>query len=670
VSTTPTVTGTTTATATKSTTPTVTGATSPTTTSVTTIYENYGKPGYKNATKAQDVFTSLKKKSSVTITASDGVNDIVVDSTEVAKIKISAEPTTAGVDIDVAATFTVEPKPLEGGGFETIDGCVFEYLVNETKAALEADGYTDVNVTCSNVVCDNDDINVCPPSSGTRRRRDGEQSATLEAESVVECTTCDGCGGAAHIRIPDGTSSIGNYAFEGCSSLVSVVIPDSVTSIGSHAFKECSSLVSVVIGDSVDSILQSAFYGCINLVSVIIPNKVTSIRDYTFAGCSSLESVVIPDTVTSIGYTAFAGCSSLASVVIPDSVTSIGSHAFAQCSSLASVVIPDSVTSIGSHAFYECSSLESAVIPDTVTSIGDSAFAGCGCQEELFESGVAVCDCGSRDIVCMNDNAGDVSCDSASKDRSTECGDAGTAFSECNNAGVCVASLNLETAGISHLEAVQNDLNDNFGTTANDDGKIELTQEKIDSLTTSEDALIREQANLIKINPGGANGVKFVVRVTPPPTRRLRRDINILHGTFGCNAANEYTEAFLNWQMFLCPCNAAIEDIPISAAYNVRFYEHCYLTPQGIQERDAADNNGGGGGGGGSSSSDNTDSGGSGDVDLGVAIGVPLGVVALLLLVAGYNGYLGFLVRSSSGGSGIVNEETPLFTETGVSFGI
>lgn len=36
--------------------------------------------------------------------------------------------------------------------------------------------------------------------------------------------------------IPDGVTSIGDYAFKGCSSLTSVTIPDSVTSIGESAF--------------------------------------------------------------------------------------------------------------------------------------------------------------------------------------------------------------------------------------------------------------------------------------------------------------------------------------------------------------------------------------------------------------------------------------------------
>jgi hypothetical protein len=271
------------------------------------------------------------------------------------------------------------------------------------------------------------------------------------------------CSSLTNITIPDSVTSIGGGAFEGCSSLTSVyyagdvvgwcniafsdawtnplyyahnlyinnelvtdlVIPDGVTSIGNYAFYNCSRLTSVTIPDSVTSIGSSAFYGCSGLTSVyytgdvagwcniafssnplfyaqnlyinnqlvtgdlVIPDSVTSIGNYAFYNCSRLTSVTIPDSVTSIGSSAFYGCSSLTSITIPDSVKSIDWYAFYNCSSLTSVTIPDNVTSIGYRAFYGCKSLTSITIPDNVTSIGYQAFYNCSSLKIVYYKGTA-----------------------------------------------------------------------------------------------------------------------------------------------------------------------------------------------------------------------------------------------------------------------------------------
>ena len=220
-----------------------------------------------------------------------------------------------------------------------------------------------------------------------------------------------------NLVIPDGVSTISDYAFVNYKMLTSVTIPDSVTDIGSSAFLECSGLsadaegfvivgtllvaykgsdTNVTIPEGVTGIGGSAFSGCSSLESVTIPDSVTSIGSSAFSGCSSLESVTIPDSVTSIGSSAFSGCSSLTSVMIPAGVTEIEAHSFQYCGNLSSVTLPESLTSIGSWTFYNCSSLMDITIPKSVRSIGSLAFYGCKKLNEItIPEGVTSIDYGT-----------------------------------------------------------------------------------------------------------------------------------------------------------------------------------------------------------------------------------------------------------------------------------
>ena len=217
----------------------------------------------------------------------------------------------------------------------------------------------------------------------------------------------------ASYTIPDGVTSIGNYAFSDCSSLTNIALPNSIISIGSYAFSHCNNLTSITIPDGVTSIANGAFGGCRKLIQInvdpsnsvyssengvlfnkgktelieypegkaetsyTIPDSVTSIGNNAFAGCRNLTSITIPDGVTIIDYAAFYYCNSLTNINIPDNVTCIGASAFEYCRSLTSVTIPNSVTSIGGAAFYFCSSLTTITIPNSVKRIDGFAFSNC-----------------------------------------------------------------------------------------------------------------------------------------------------------------------------------------------------------------------------------------------------------------------------------------------------
>ena len=73
------------------------------------------------------------------------------------------------------------------------------------------------------------------------------------------------------MTIPEGVTSIGDYAFDWCTSLTSVTIPEGVTNIGNCAFYNCRGLTSVTIPEGVTSIGDNALLGCTALASLTVP---------------------------------------------------------------------------------------------------------------------------------------------------------------------------------------------------------------------------------------------------------------------------------------------------------------------------------------------------------------------------------------------------------------
>ena len=130
-----------------------------------------------------------------------------------------------------------------------------------------------------------------------------------------------------NFTIPDGISTISEYAFYGCDGLTSVTIPKGVSSIEKSAFAHCDSLLSI----QVDS--GNAYYASED--GVLFNKDRTTLLCYP-AGKKDV-SYQIPESVTSIGNNAFRGCVWLASVSIPVSVAAIKEYAFASCARLKSI---------------------------------------------------------------------------------------------------------------------------------------------------------------------------------------------------------------------------------------------------------------------------------------------------------------------------------------------
>lgn len=95
---------------------------------------------------------------------------------------------------------------------------------------------------------------------------------------------------------------------------ITVKVEDGITSIGAFAFENCRELTDFVTPNTVTAIGRGAFSGCSGLTSFAIPNGITKISEYTFSHCTNLKAITIPSSVTSVEVDAFADCESLADI--------------------------------------------------------------------------------------------------------------------------------------------------------------------------------------------------------------------------------------------------------------------------------------------------------------------------------------------------------------------
>ena len=228
-----------------------------------------------------------------------------------------------------------------------------------------------------------------------------------------------GCKYAAEIDLPKGLISVGDNAFVNCAAMESLLMPDTVTTLGSNVFGGCTALTALELPAGLTSVGSYLFKECTGLTTVTVPAGVTALQGHTFCGCKGLENVYLPAGLTEIGELEFEGCYSLkgiwvdgensvfasdengvlftedgavllacpggyvGSYEIPAAVTEIAANAFDGCLKLTAVLLPDSVCTIGTNAFSRCESLTRINIPDGITQIPRGMLSGCKSLPEV-----------------------------------------------------------------------------------------------------------------------------------------------------------------------------------------------------------------------------------------------------------------------------------------------
>ena len=158
--------------------------------------------------------------------------------------------------------------------------------------------------------------------------------------------------------IPENVETLGNNAFSVCTELYTIYFPASIKKIPNSCCSGCINLKYVSIPEGITTIGEWAFHGCDDeLHEIVLPHSVRTIEAGAF-NAHKLHSIKMYDEVAYIGAGTFSGCDFLNYIDIPQSLRVIESATFFECTSLTSIDIPVNIEEIKYHAFRSCSSLE------------------------------------------------------------------------------------------------------------------------------------------------------------------------------------------------------------------------------------------------------------------------------------------------------------------------
>lgn len=195
----------------------------------------------------------------------------------------------------------------------------------------------------------------------------------------------DGLNRLSNVKLPEGPTSIGSYAFRG-TQLLNIDIPNSITSIGEGAFYQTRvRTVNFGEGSNLTTIGYQAFYQCTSLTEFIMPNTVTKLGTYnnysdrecnTFYGCSALQKIHFSDALTTLEQYVCYNCTGLKEVHLPQNIIYIRDKAFNNTYNLRSIDMPQTLTRIDNGAFYNCG-IDSLYLPLRLSTLESYAFQEC-----------------------------------------------------------------------------------------------------------------------------------------------------------------------------------------------------------------------------------------------------------------------------------------------------
>ena len=162
-------------------------------------------------------------------------------------------------------------------------------------------------------------------------------------------------------QLPEGTTAIGDTAFDRNTTLTSISLPASLTSFTSNPLRGVSGLESITV--EVGNPNFNAIDGVLFRGSALVA--------YPKAKTGATYSV--PAGTTEIGQAAFHSAPTLTTVTLPDSITVLGNDAFIYATNLANISLPSGLTTLGQYSLYY-TKITNIVVPHTVSTWGYQPF--------------------------------------------------------------------------------------------------------------------------------------------------------------------------------------------------------------------------------------------------------------------------------------------------------
>lgn len=161
------------------------------------------------------------------------------------------------------------------------------------------------------------------------------------------------------LKLPQGLTAIGEYAFYGSDVENEMVFPESLTSIGRYAFQK-SKIKAAYMQDGITSVGYYAFNECYYIENATWSASAATIPQSCFSDCYNLRTFTIPEGVNRIDECAFQNCW-LFNPRFPSTLNIIDSYAF-ENTSTDSLFVDENMT-VYDHAFQRCSNLVYAEWP-------------------------------------------------------------------------------------------------------------------------------------------------------------------------------------------------------------------------------------------------------------------------------------------------------------------